>query len=117
MKDFFARIKWVFWPPIIGAYCYAILLRIQGVKCRRIHSESEIPPGPYCYTLGERDPNDYFPHRFRCPYLAYNRWAYEQENGYCHFIKEGDWQYKGTFLLWDMCKECGIKTEEEGEES
>ena len=32
-----------------------------------------------------------------------------QNNGYCEYIKERDWQYKNASLLWDKCKECGEK--------
>jgi len=33
----------------------------------------------------------------------------EQENGYCIYLGYGDWQQDETSLLWDKCKECGIK--------
>jgi hypothetical protein len=39
-------------------------------------------------------------------------------NGYCKFLRAGDWQKDGTFLLWEQLKECGVNeyTEEELEE-
>ena len=33
----------------------------------------------------------------------------EQAQGYCHFIQQGDWMEGGTMLLWDQCKECGVR--------
>lgn len=33
----------------------------------------------------------------------------KQENGYCLYLKEGDWEDKRVSLLWDLCKECGEK--------
>ena len=36
-----------------------------------------------------------------------------QDNGYCHYLKRGDWEEEGWSLLWDMVKECGIKDDVE----
>ena len=41
----------------------------------------------------------------RCPFLDYDPDKPEQMNGYCHYLKEGD--YMGS-MLWDQVKECGI---------
>lgn len=32
-----------------------------------------------------------------------------QDNGYCMYIGKGDWQSYVGSLLWDQCKECGVK--------
>lgn len=32
----------------------------------------------------------------------------EQLNGYCKYLKLGDWQSEGFSLLWDQCKECNV---------
>ena len=32
----------------------------------------------------------------------------KQENGYCEYLKKGDWEYEHSSLLWDSVKECGI---------
>jgi len=84
--------------------------------------EEDIPQGPYCYTLTD---DGYFV----CPYWSIREDKPEQENGYCAFLKKGDWElYKDTEftdlktgevtkgedmpfspgLLWDQCKECGV---------
>lgn len=33
----------------------------------------------------------------------------EQENGYCLYLKKGDWESEGVSLLFDLVKECGEK--------
>jgi hypothetical protein len=92
---------------------------------------SEIPKGVYCY-----DENG------TCPYWGVNSEHEEQNNGYCSYLKQGDWetndeaktflvkQPNGTYkkikssgnkmgfytgLLWDKVKLCNINeyTDEE----
>lgn len=66
-----------------------------------------IPEGFYCYKLtGEVNENG-FPIREDCPYWELRDDQEEQDNGYCHFLGEGDWDVEGLSLLWDQCKECG----------
>lgn len=54
-----------------------------------------------------------------CPFWSINKAQIEandgstQRAGYCGYLKLGDWMEKGTDLLWDQVKECGIKTEDE----
>jgi hypothetical protein len=81
--------------------------------------EQYIPEGIYCYK------NDY-----ECPFHDCDENLDEQENGYCHFLKQSDHDINsqgGTIvdmktgekieldyypfggLLWDWCKECNIK--------
>ena len=57
----------------------------------------KIPKGIYCY-----DKNGL------CPHWSLNESREKQNNGYCAFLKKGDWDMKGFSLLWDQCKECGI---------
>ena len=88
-----------------------------------------IPKGLYCYSK-----------KGTCPYWSRKRNLPEQENGYCSYLGQSDWDinreekiviqttYKkgkkiekeikcgpdnpsGLSLLWDQCKECGIKSE------
>ena len=66
--------------------------------------ESIIPKGIYCY-----DENRV------CPYWNLKEFKPEQENGYCSFLEEGDWEMEGVSLLWDQCKECGVNMGEEDE--
>lgn len=63
--------------------------------------ESFIPPGMYCYFL------DYV-----CPFWDISGKYDEQENGYCHYLKAGDWE-PGGGLLWDQCKLCRVGDDEE----
>ena len=58
---------------------------------------NNIPSGYYCYDrLG------------KCPYHEIIKNKPYQENGYCHFLKKGDWDFQFNSLLWDSCKECNI---------
>ena len=59
-----------------------------------------IPKGVYCYT----QKNDKL---YVCPYWSINKRRPYQDNGYCSFLKQGDWMV-GFGLLWDQIKECGI---------
>ena len=34
-----------------------------------------------------------------------------QDNGYCHFLEQGDWEDIGVGLLWDQCKCCQINVD------
>jgi hypothetical protein len=60
-----------------------------------------IPQGSYCYTRVDG--------RIKaCPFWNKIVDFPSQDNGYCHYMKKGDWQGKGIGLLWDQCKECGV---------
>jgi len=61
----------------------------------------DIPKGPYCYTMIE---GVYTP----CPHWSMREDKPHQENGYCSFLGEGDWEDDGPSLLWDQVKECGV---------
>ena len=58
--------------------------------------KEKIPKGPYCY-----DENNH-----TCPYWCLSILHDEQNNGYCHFLKRGDWERYPFSLLWDQVKEC-----------
>lgn len=63
-----------------------------------------IPYNPcYCYTTNK------YGKTYVCKWLKKVKNKDHQENGYCAYLKEGDWEDKGTSLLWDKCKECGVK--------
>lgn len=64
----------------------------------------EIPKGFYCYGINGT-----------CPYWHLNPLRGEQNNGYCSYLKRGDWDENNTSLLWDQIKECNINdyTDEE----
>lgn len=61
-----------------------------------------IPKGCYCYD-----------ERGTCPFWDSIEGMPDQANGYCHWLQSGDWEDDGTFLLWEMCKECGLNDDEE----
>jgi hypothetical protein len=86
------------------------------------HPEKHIPNGSYCY--GENG---------KCPFWDIDESKPSQENGYCHYLKKGDWDFNSeggtitdmktgeTFhiehnpfngLLWDQVKECGINDDD-----
>ena len=56
-----------------------------------------IPEGEYCYNQSGN-----------CPFSDIDTDQEDQLDGYCHFLKEGDWGDDGYGLLWDQCKACGI---------
>lgn len=83
-----------------------------------------IPPGPYCYTfngvnrvLPDGRPAMGVTH---CPYWMKLPGKPEQGDGYCAFLGIGDWDevepdgkvIRGTFLLWDSVKECGVNDDD-----
>lgn len=68
--------------------------------------EKYIPKGLYCYT--RRDGKVHL-----CPFWDKDYSKPEQESGYCHYLKRGDWEEEGFSLLWDQVKECGVNDEEE----
>ena len=76
-----------------------------------------IPKGLYCYTLHPTEKNNAgFPKVIPCPYWSRREDKPAQENGYCSFLGEGDWEDEGFSLLWDMCKECGENLDDDEEE-
>ena len=54
-----------------------------------------IPRGDYCSG---------------CPFHFIDHGKEEQDNGYCSYLGQGDWESEGITLLWDDVKECGVKT-------
>ena len=55
----------------------------------------EIPNGQYCYFSDRGKP---------CPYWSMNKNKPYQENGYCSYLKQGDWEVTHMSLLWDNYK-------------
>jgi hypothetical protein len=71
-----------------------------------------IPEGEYCYSVKTHE--DGSVERKTCPFWNKIVDFPKQNNGYCHFRKQGDWQGSGIGMLWDQCKCCGInETREE----
>ena len=57
-----------------------------------------IPKGMYCYRSFEV-----------CPFWNKDLNKPNQFDGYCTFLNESDWEDDHLSLLWDQCKECGVK--------
>ena len=105
---------------------------------RYLYAYIIIPRGVYCYGINRgkmrlnRD-GSYSPRYKICPYWNKNKDKPNQCNGYCGYLKQGDWDIEkektltnaktgevtrgdkmsfAVSLLWDQVKECGIKTED-----
>jgi hypothetical protein len=65
---------------------------------------NQIPEGLYCYGHDGSK-------RVVCPYWSIREDKPNQNNGYCSYLKYGDWESEGLSLLWDQVKECGINRE------
>lgn len=83
--------------------CYNDLLDLT--KKIEAKDTSIIPDGLYCYTISNAKKIGYSIKP--CPYFDRIKDAPAQENGYCHYLEEGDLDLPGG-LLFDSCKECGI---------
>ena len=59
-----------------------------------------IPHGLYCYD-----------ERGTCPCWGRSTHHPEQENGYCTYLMQKDWEWEGISLLWDRVKECNVNAE------
>lgn len=75
-----------------------------------VKNEKYIPPGPYCYHFISGPDKKGRLKTLPCPFWDTRDDKPEQSRGYCHYLEKGDWEDGGTFLLWDLCKECGIKS-------
>lgn len=63
-----------------------------------------IPKGIYCYD------------KKICPFWHKRKGFPHQESGYCDYLRCGDAGYNSkVFLLWDQCKECGIRLKNKDE--
>lgn len=75
-------------------------------------AEKLIPKGDYCYERLEPVQRPGQAPRLavisRCPFHRVIKGRPQQESGYCLYLQAGDTGSQGTFLLWDMVKECGI---------
>jgi len=73
------------------------IVKLSEEQCKQL-----IPQGSYCYS---RDANGAIT---LCPFWSRTESRPHQENGFCHFLKRGDWEGSGLGLVWDQCKECGV---------
>ena len=66
--------------------------------------EKIIPRGCYCYEYKDNG------ERYVCPFWSMDLTKEYQENGYCKYLKRGDWEDYGG-LIWDQVKECDVNHE------
>ena len=64
---------------------------------RKIWAWFRMPRGPYCYASKGvvEDPTGEHPciHKLKhCPYSKKRKDEPKQMDGYCHYLKEGDWE-------------------------
>lgn len=83
------------------------------------NKKDNIPKGVYCYKLISFD---FSQGRISskiepCPYWELREDKPYQENGYCHYLKAGDWEENGTMFLFDQVKECGVNLREDVDEN
>ncbi|GBG14870.1 urease accessory protein UreF [Novimethylophilus kurashikiensis] len=84
-----------------------------------IKAETLIPVGQYCYKQGtvrgwEVGADGVERQTGLCPFWSLKSDAPGQCNGWCSYLKTGDMEEDGTTLLFDQCKECGVKDDEFG---
>ena len=72
---------------------------------------SIIPKGLYCWSyIKDKSGKDKI---YLCPFWSIKKSKPYQENGYCKYLKMGDWNSNYLSLLWDQVKECGINMDED----
>ena len=82
-------------------------------KYSRKKDTTLIPKGIHCWSKCEHSENkETIKILDRCPYWACNKFADDQEFGYCSFLSEGDWEDRNFGLLWDSYKECDVNIED-----
>jgi len=81
------------------------------------NAKASIPNGPYCYEFVKTKFKFFKQAISLCPFWDCDKSQEKMQNGYCHYLKQGDWDNQGFGLLWDQCKECGINQEDGPNES
>lgn len=84
---------------------------LNQVELTPLQSLKLIPEGEYCYNVKTLEDGSI--ERKTCPFWDKILDFPKQNNGYCHFRKQGDWQGSGIGMLWDQCKECGLNIDED----
>lgn len=85
---------------------------LKSLKIKK--NKSMIPENPsYCYKSIEQSKENpmVFPITELCTYWRIASDKPKTLNGYCLFLKKGDWEEDGTMALFDQLKNCGIKNE------
>ena len=89
--------------------------RNEMIRLKKAQGPSEIPEGPYCYTIKEvvtDEEHGVVVKTNLCPYWDEDNEKESQMNGFCWFLNKGDWEEDGTDLLWDQCKSCDYHLDE-----
>lgn len=73
--------------------------------------EQVIPYGMYCYQSISCKNAESFTLNGLCPFWSIDKTKPSQNNGYCHHLKQGDWEVDGLSLIWDQVKECDVNYE------
>ena len=63
-----------------------------------------IPAGMYCYESLLPINNGRFKVIGLCPYFKPKKYG-----AYCAYLKKRSYEYDPFNLIWDQCKECGVK--------
>lgn len=72
------------------------------------------PEGQYCYKITKivyDEKGCPHIHRRMCPFHVMRDDKPYQMNGYCSYLRLGDWMKNGTSLLFDQVKECDLNSE------
>ena len=88
------------------------VLTANELAALKVETEVSLIPvnSSYCYesiTQSEVEPTS-FPITNLCPYWRLASDKPDQLNGYCLYLRKGDWEDDGTFVLFDQVKECGV---------
>jgi hypothetical protein len=84
--------------------------RLKPFPVPVVRAESLIPHGDYCYTPEEApSAENGWVYKVRtCPFLQFLPDKPPQLDGWCDYLKAGDFEENGTSLLFDSVKECGV---------
>lgn len=75
-----------------------------------VRAEGLIPQGDYCYAPREAPSaeNGWVYKVNPCPFHRFLPDKPPQLDGWCDYLKAGDFEAGGTSLLFDSVKECGV---------
>ena len=79
---------------------------------RSIRAKFVVPRGDYCYEFKKivypKDGSMPFRKVRKCPYWCWDKRYPNEDVGYCKYLKIGDRDEKGSGILFDQVKECGV---------
>jgi len=83
--------------------------RDKNIKTSIESNPTYIPLGTKCYFT--HSVSSYSQETHYCPYWSLVLKKPQEQNGFCHYLNQGDWEY-GT-MIWDGNKECNVNIGEE----